>query len=80
MLAALGGWSAGPPGTRYSLWVATLELRELYAKPRLEVPEQVVPSSALEAVPAGAEIFWRVEAQLPDGSLLASPAFRTRVE
>jgi len=73
-------WSAGPPGTRYSLWVATPELRELYSKPRLEVPEHLVPSSALEGVPPGQEILWRVEARLPDDRRLSSPAFRTRVE
>lgn len=73
-------WSPGPPGTRYSLWVATPELRELYSRPRLEAPEQLVPPSALEGLPAGAEILWRVEAQLPDERHLASPAFRTRLE
>ena len=73
-------WSGGPPGTRYSLWVATLELRELYSKPRLEVPEHLIPASALEAVPSGQEILWRVEARLPDDRHLSSPAFRTRVE
>jgi hypothetical protein len=73
-------WSAGPPGSRYSLWVATPELRELYAESRLETSEQLVPASALAGVPEGADVLWRVEAHLPDGTHLASPAFRTRVE
>jgi hypothetical protein len=73
-------WSAGPTGTRYSLWVATPDLRELYAQSRLETPEQLVPASALAGVPEGTDVLWRVEAQLPDGTHLASPAFRTRVK
>ena len=73
-------WSAGPKGTVYDLWVTTPELREIYRAGRLNSPEARVPAAALEAVPRGGDVLWRVEARFPDGSHVESPAFRTRVE
>jgi hypothetical protein len=73
-------WSAGPKGTLYELWVTTPELREVYRAGKLQEAEAQVPATALEAIPPGAAVLWRVEAWFPDGGHVASPAFRTWVE
>ena len=73
-------WSGGPRGTVYELWVTTPELREIYREGKLESPEAQVPASALEGLPGGGDVLWRVEARLPDGGHAASPAFRTGVQ
>lgn len=73
-------WAGGPKGTVYELWVTTPALREVYQASKLASPEAQVPLSALEGLPVGAEILWRVEARFPDGGRGVSPAFRTRLE
>ena len=73
-------WSGGGRGTIYELWVTTPELREIYREGKLETPEARVPASALEGLPRGGAVLWRVEARLPDGGHVESPASRTRVE
>jgi hypothetical protein len=73
-------WSGGPKGTIYELWVTTPDLREIYRAARLETPEARVPASALEGLPRGGEVLWRVEARFPDGGHGESPAFRARVQ
>ena len=73
-------WSSGPEGTVYDLWVTTPELREVYRAGKLDRPEARVPTSALEGLPGGTDVLWRVEARFPDGGHAESPAFRTRIE
>ena len=73
-------WSAGPPGTTYMVRLATADLATLLAKSDIAVPELVVPSSTLVNVKAGEELFWQVEAKLPDGRRVASQTYVVRVE
>jgi hypothetical protein len=73
-------WTPLPPGTRYSLAVARRDLAPLYLATGLEVPEHQVPASAFAGVPSGTDLFWRIEARLPDGRRLSSRAFSVRVE
>jgi hypothetical protein len=78
--AALLRWSAVGEGALYSVEIDTPDLEPLAAGHGLEAAEFLVPSDALEAVPAGGTIVWKVEALLPDGSRVASPAFLARIE
>ena len=65
-------WTPGPEGTIYDVEVATADLRLLSRAMALTSPEYRVPADALEGVPAGTTIAWRVEATLPDGRVVAS--------
>jgi hypothetical protein len=73
-------WSAGPPGSRYSIHVTTPELETLARARGLETAEFPVPETALEALPQGARILWQVEAAYPDGTRVTSPTFVSRIE
>ncbi len=72
-------WS-GPPGARYSLQVATASLDQLFRAHGLTEPQALVPAPALAGLPPGAQLVWRVEATLPDGRRVQSPAFRATLE
>jgi hypothetical protein len=76
---ALGGDGA-PEGTTYDLLVSGEDLQPLAEADELEEPSYRVPPAALEALPSGAEILWRVEAHLPDGRTARSPTFTTQLE
>lgn len=73
-------WTDLGPGVRYTVDVATEDLRALALARGLERPEYPLPDTALSALPAGAIVVWRVEAVLPDGRHVASQGFRARVE
>src|SRR5262245_30902984 len=73
-------WSDAGSGARYIVRVGAEDLSIIATSNSLESPEYVVPEKSLEKVPSGATILWRVEASLPDGRKLASPAFKHRVE
>jgi hypothetical protein len=60
--------------------VSLPDLTELDSAAELASPEHLVPASVLGAVPGGSDVLWRVEARLPDGRMLTSPPFRTRVK
>jgi hypothetical protein len=72
-------WSGAPEGSRYSVVVSTRDLTVLYRKTGIPASEAEIPVEALSAVPAGADIVWRVEAITPGGHRLASGAFLSRV-
>lgn len=73
-------WTAGPEGTTYQVRV-TDERLELLARGRgLEDAEFLVPQEALGDLPSGAKIIWQVTARLPDGAIVDSPGFISRIE
>lgn len=71
-------WS-GPAGARYSVTLATKDLRQLYRASGLVKAEAPVPETAFKDLPAGAELIWRVEAVLPGGARTDSPAFLLKI-
>jgi hypothetical protein len=72
-------WTGGAPGSRYDVDVATEDLAVLHRARGLEKAELTVPEAALAALPAGARVLWRVEAQAPDGTRASGMTFVTRV-
>jgi hypothetical protein len=73
-------WSEVPGGARYRV-VATNDRLDTLAQGRaLGTPQFQVPAEALEGVPAGQLVFWRVEAELPDGRHVSGPTFVVPVE
>jgi hypothetical protein len=73
-------WTGAPPGSRYAITVSTSDLTVLFRASGLTATEVEVPATALAGVPVGSQVLWRIEAILPDGTRLASPAFLTRIE
>lgn len=78
--ACLLAWSAGPEGTVYEVSVATADLKAVAQGRGLKEARFQVPEPALRDLPAGQSLVWKVEAQLPDGGRVASPAFFARLE
>jgi len=74
------GEAGAPEGTNYDLLVSGEDLQPLSEAGDLEEPSYQIPPGALEALPSGAQILWRVEAHLPDGRSARSPTFTTSVE
>jgi hypothetical protein len=72
-------WS-GPAKARYSVMLATKDLRQLFRAGGLEQPEAPVPEAAFKDLAPAAELIWRVEALLPDGSRAESPAFLLKLK
>lgn len=73
-------WSSPSAQARYTLRVGLEDLSPVAFAQNLDRPEYTIPAKSLEKVPPGAILVWRVEADLPDGRHLASPAFMNRVE
>jgi hypothetical protein len=73
-------WSAGPPGTRYSVRLVRGDLEVVREENALDVPEHRVPEEALRGLPPGTVLYWRVEAHLPDGRQVVSDTFSVRLE
>lgn len=71
-------WS-GPADARYSVTLATKDLRELFRAGGLKQTEAPVPEAAFKGVPPNTALIWRVEALLPDGSRAESPAFSLKL-
>jgi len=71
---------AGDGRVRYAVRVTTADLRLIAEGLDLERPEFTVPRQALAGLPPGARLYWRVEAELPDGEHLRSPTFTARLE
>jgi hypothetical protein len=78
--ACLLRWAAGPEGTTYDLRVTSEKLEPLARAWRLDRPEYRVEPAALEPLPPGGKILWRVTAHLPGGRQVVSPTFINRVE
>jgi hypothetical protein len=73
-------WTAAGEGARYSLTVTTRDLSLVHERTGLAATEDVVPETALKNLPAGALLGWTVEALLPGGKRISSPAFLVRLE
>jgi hypothetical protein len=73
-------WTAGPEGTSYDLTLTTEDLDPLGKAWRLESPEYRIDPQALDGLPPGGAILWRVTAHLPDGRRVSSRTFSTRLE
>jgi anti-sigma factor RsiW len=71
-------WSA-PAGSTYDLEVGTADLRVLAEAHDLAEPRFRVPAAALDGLPSGTEIYWRVTAITEDGRRIDPPAFRVRL-
>jgi hypothetical protein len=67
-------WQA-PEGARFDVRVTSEDLRILDTASGLTSPEYTVLAEKLEGLPAGAKIFWQVEATLPDSSVVQSGTF-----
>jgi hypothetical protein len=72
-------WAPVGPGARYQVEVVLADLTEIDRAAELQSPERQVPATALERVPAGTDVLWRIEARLPGGETVSSAPFRTRV-
>jgi hypothetical protein len=68
-------WSAGAPGSTYTLRVSTRELSPLLYKHDLAAAEFLVPSGLLAEVASGQQILWQVETRLPDSRRVMSETF-----
>ncbi len=73
-------WTAGPKGTVYDVEVGTPALVILDRAHALDRAEYTVPARALQGLPAGAPVAWRVIATWPDGRTVASVTFLARVK
>lgn len=73
-------WSAGPAGTRYALIVTDENLRTIHKADDLEAARSTITPDALASVPPSGHVLWRVEATLPDGTVVASETFVARIE
>ena len=73
-------WSAGPPGTTYMVRLSTADLAPLLDQSDIVATELVIPGSMLANVKAGEQLFWQVEARLPDGRRVASHTYAVRVQ
>jgi hypothetical protein len=64
------------PATRFSVRLTTADLRLVYEDSDFASPQATVPEEALAAWPARTTFYWQVEARLPDGRRITSPAVR----
>jgi hypothetical protein len=74
-------WTVPAPGATYVVRVTTEEDTRLVASAEgLTAAEYQVPASALQGIPAGSRLLWRVEADVPDHGHISSPTFVTPVQ
>lgn len=77
-------WQVAPPGapegTVYAVLVSTESLEVVAEATELEEARFEIPAEALESLPAGAELLWRIEATTPEGHRFTSPTFLTSIE
>ncbi|MCP4654395.1 MAG: hypothetical protein GY856_03140 [bacterium] len=73
-------WS-GPEGSRYDLLVTTGDtMVVVVSEADLELSEYLIPQEKLPELPRDATLYWRLEATLPDGSLVTSDTFVSQLE
>jgi len=72
-------FSPGPEGTLYTVELTTEDLTPVHHRTGLTTAEYLVPAEALATVAPGTDLFWSVEALLPDARRIDSPAFRVTV-
>ena len=68
-------WSDLGAGSRYMVRLLTDSLIPLFTVEDLAVPEVRLPPDRLAELPADSRLLWQVEARLPDGRTITSPAF-----
>lgn len=73
-------WVGGPESATYDLFVTTTDLRVVYQALEQPEPEHTVPAQALEDLPSGTALLWRVVAVTADGRKIHSTAFEVVVE
>jgi hypothetical protein len=73
-------WSSGPDGTRYDLVVTTTALDVILEVRGLERTEYHVPPDRLASLPAGSRVYWRIVANVPDGSTRSSTTYSVTVQ
>jgi hypothetical protein len=57
-----------------------MDLTPLLLKQEIAIPEFIVPRSLLDVVATGEQLFWQVEARLPDGQRVASETYVVTLE
>jgi hypothetical protein len=72
-------WEPVEDDALYAVQVDRQDLTPVHDARDLGVSELLVPEEALQDVPAGATLVWRVEAHLVDGTRVRSGAFLVRV-
>lgn len=73
-------WSPGPEGVLYELTVTTSDLELVVQVDQLETPEFLIPANDLSGIASGGELFWKVGMTLPDGRVISSTTFVSRLE
>jgi hypothetical protein len=73
-------WTLVEGAESYDLVVTTAELDTVADPKGLTTTQYQVPASALEGLPAAAQLHWRVTAVFPDGERKQSPTFTTALE
>ena len=73
-------WTSVSDESRYDLRVMTEELDTLHVAWNLEESRLLIPSAALESLPAGSRILWQVTIRSPEGDADVSDTFATVVE
>lgn len=73
-------WTPVEGALGYAVTISTLDLARVDAVRGLTRPEYAPPAKAFAALPPHTRLLWVVEAQLPDGLKLATPAFAVIVE
>lgn len=70
----------GVDGGRYRVRVFTPDLTVLDESKELTDEEYTLSGLTIAELPAGSQIFWQVTARIPDGAIVESPTFRSRIE
>ncbi len=73
-------WHPGPAGTLYDVHVMTETLEPVMDTHELDRAELPLPAPALAELPPGSVLLWRVEATWPDGTVVVSSTWTTRLE
>lgn len=73
-------WEGGPPGATFDVFVTTPELVSIYQARDLVEPRLQVPLSALDGLPSGSLVLWRVTATTRDARSASSVAFEAIVQ
>jgi len=68
-------WTGAPEGSLFAVQIADEDLNVLHMARSLTEPRYEVPEGALDTLPDGGRILWKVEAQLPDGRRVTSATF-----
>ena len=73
-------WASGLTDARFNIRVTDEDLNPLASGDGLITGEFLVPQSALEGLPGGAKVLWRLDVLGPDGIRSSSPTFVNIIE